>query len=86
MQTLAEDTPPEIERIIIEGYRQMTAARKLEIMQDLNRTAHLLALSEIKQRHPNASPRELQLRLASRWLAPELMCKAFGWDPKVEGY
>jgi hypothetical protein len=86
MKTQSEDTPPEIERIIIEGYRKMSAAQKLQIMQDLMRTAQLLALSEIQRRHPNASKRELQLRLASRWIEPELMRKAFGWDPEVEGY
>jgi hypothetical protein len=80
------DTPPEIEKLIVEGYRKMSAAQKLRIMQDLIRTAHLLALSDIKRRHPNAVERELQLRLASRWLEPELMRKAFGWDHEVEGY
>lgn len=86
MQTLAEDTSPEIERIIIEGYRQMSAARKLQIMQDLQQSAWMLALSEIRRQHPQASEREWQLRLASRWIEPELMRKAFGWDPDVEGY
>jgi hypothetical protein len=86
METLAQDTPPEIERIIIEGYRQMSAARKLEIMEDLINTAHLLALSEVQRQYPDASPYEWQLRVASRRIEPELMRKAFGWDPEVEGY
>jgi hypothetical protein len=64
----------------------MSAAQKLRIMQDLIRTAHLLALSDIKRRYPNAVKRELQLRLASRWIEPELMRKAFGWDHEIEGY
>ena len=86
MQTLSDDTPPEIERLVIEGYRRMPAARKLQIMQDLTRTAHLLALSEIRRRYPQASAREVQLRLASRWLEPALLRQAFGWDPELEGY
>jgi hypothetical protein len=64
----------------------MSAAQKLRIMQDLIRTAHLLALSDIKRRYPNAVKRELQLRLAPRRLEPELMRKAFGWDYEVEGF
>jgi len=80
------DTPPEIEEIILEGYRKMSAAQKLKIMQDLNRAAQLLALSDIKRRYPEAVNRELQLRLASRWIEPELMRRAFGWDREVEGY
>jgi hypothetical protein len=86
MKPLSTDTPPEIEKIIIEGYRRMSAAQKLRLMQALNRTAQLLALSDIKRRHPQASPREWQLRLASRWIEPALMREAFGWDPDVEGY
>jgi hypothetical protein len=86
MKPMALDTPPEIEQMLIEGYRKMSAAQKLQIMQDLNRTAQLLALGDIKRRHPNASKRELQLRLASRWIEPELMKEAFGWDVEVEGY
>lgn len=86
MNTSELDTSPEVEKIIIDGYRKMSAAQKLRIMQDLIRSAQLLALSDIKRRYPNADRRELQLRLASRWIEPELMRKAFGWDPDVEGY
>ncbi|MGH9840927.1 MAG: hypothetical protein ACREEM_19305 [Blastocatellia bacterium] len=86
MNTFEPDISPEVEKIIIEGYRKMSAAQKLRIMQDLIRSAQLLALSDIQRRHPNAGRRELQLRLASRWIEPELMRKAFGWDPDVEGY
>lgn len=86
MKPLSSDTPPEIEQMLIEGYRKMSASEKLRIMQDLNRTAQLLALSDIRQRYPDADEREVKLRLASRWIEPELMRKAFGWDPVVEGY
>lgn len=68
MKPLSADTASEIEKLLIEGYRRMSAAQKLHLMQDLNRTAQILALSDIKQRYPQAAPRELQLRLASRWI------------------
>lgn len=86
MKPLSIDTAPEIEKLLIAGYRRMSAAQKLRLMQDLNRTAQLLALSDIQRRHPQATPREWQLRLASRWIEPELMRAAFAWDPDVEGY
>jgi hypothetical protein len=86
MRAHLQDTPPEIEKIIIEGYRKMSAAQKLQIMQGLISAAQILALSDIKRRYPNAVERELQLRLASRWIEPELMRKAFGWDQEIEGY
>lgn len=86
MQPLAPDTPPEIEQRLLEGYRRMTAAEKLQIMQDLQRTAQLLALGDIRRRYPQADEREVRLRLAARWLEPELMKKAFGWDVEIEGF
>jgi len=43
-------------------------------------------LGDIKRTHPKADQREILLRLASRRIEPELMRKAFGWDPEVEGY
>jgi hypothetical protein len=86
MKTLSPDTSPEVERIMIEGYRQMSAGRKLQIMQDLINSANLLALGDIKRTHPEADWREIMLRLASRRIEPELMRKAFGWDPEAEGY
>jgi hypothetical protein len=86
MDPILSDTSPEVEKIILEGDRGMSAARKLQIAQDLIRGVQMLALSDIKRRYPNADRRELQLRLASRWIEPELMRKAFGWDPDVEGH
>ncbi|MGH9832075.1 MAG: hypothetical protein ACREBD_00885 [Blastocatellia bacterium] len=86
MKTLSPDTPPEIEEIMIEGYRKMSAAKKLQIMQDLIRAAYWLALGDIRRKHPNAGTRELMLRLASRRIEPELLRNAFGWDINVEGY
>jgi hypothetical protein len=41
---------------------------------------------DIRRAHPDATERERQLRLASRWLSPELMMKAFGWDVTQMGY
>jgi hypothetical protein len=45
-----------------------------------------LALGDIKLKRPEADQREMMLRLASRRIEPELMRKAFGWDPEAEGY
>jgi hypothetical protein len=39
-----------------------------------------------RRRHPNADEREQALRVASRWIEPELMKRAFGWDVHKVGY
>jgi hypothetical protein len=86
MKTLSPDTSPEVERIMIEGYRQMPAWMKLNQVRELTQLVRQLAMNDIVRRHPLADDRERKLRLASRWLEPELMKKAFAWDPEKEGY
>jgi hypothetical protein len=86
MKTQSLDTPPEIERILIEGYRRMTPAEKFRRIEDLNRTLEMLARAEVRRRHPEADEREIRLRVASRRIPAELMRKAFRWDPEKEGY
>ena len=44
-----------------------------------------LARAELKTRYPEATEREITLRLASRTLDRETMIKAFGWDPAERG-
>lgn len=86
MKPMAMDTPPEIEQMLIEGYRKMPVWKKLQQVGELNDLVRQLALNDIRRRHPQADERELKLRLASRWIEPELMLKVFGWDVEKEGY
>ena len=80
------DTHPAIEALLVEGYRRMSPSEKLERVWELTRALHALALQDVRRCHPEADARELALRVASRRLAPELMRRAFGWDPRIEGY
>jgi hypothetical protein len=86
LRPISPDTDPEAERILIEGYRRMSASEKLKRVGELTELVRSVALADIRRRYPNASPRECQLRLASRWIDADLMRKAFGWDPDKEGY
>jgi hypothetical protein len=86
MQRLSPDTSPEVERIMIEGRRKMPTWKKLEQVWELTQLGRQLAMNDIRRRYPLADDRERKLRLASHWLEPELMKKAFAWDPEKEGY
>jgi hypothetical protein len=87
MKPMSPDTPPEVEEIVNERYRQMSPQEKLAAFQELNRAMLLMAVAGIKARHGKDIPeRELQLRLASLWLDRETMIKLHGWDPEIEGY
>jgi hypothetical protein len=81
------DTPPEIEEILLEGYRRMTPAERLLRALDMSKAVQQLALARIRAQYgPNLSEREERLRLAALWIDRETMIRAFGWDPEVEGY
>ncbi|MCZ6676069.1 MAG: hypothetical protein O7E52_02340 [Candidatus Poribacteria bacterium] len=86
MKTQINDTPPEIQRILIEGYRRMTPQQKMRQVNELTKSVQQLALARIRKQHGEISEREQRLRLASLWLERETMIRVFDWDPQKEGY
>lgn len=87
MKTLSPDTPPEIEEILLEGYRRMSPAEKLRRVIELSEAAEAMAAARIRSQYGrDISERELWLRLASLRLDRDTMVEVFGWDPEKEGY
>ena len=78
MQTLAADTLPEAERVLVGLLRGVSAARKVAMVLSANRTARALALTGLRERYPSESPARLRRRLADLWLGPALAAKAYG--------
>ena len=74
---LADDTPLEIEQRQIEAWRRMTPAEKLELVVALSRSTSDMALAGIRDRYPDAPPREQFLRLAMLILGAELARRAY---------
>ena len=85
-QTQSPDTSREIARLLFEHYARLEAWEKIRIIEDLNRTADEAAMVGIRERHPDATEREVKLRLAALKYGRDLMMQAFGWDPEVEGW
>ena len=71
------DTAPEIERLQIEGWRQMSAAEKAAIVSGLTQAVFDLALAGVRLRHPGAPAREQFLRLALITLGPDLARRVY---------
>ncbi len=80
------DTTPEIEKILIAGYRQMTPQQKLQRVTELTQAIQQLALARIRKQYGEISEREQRLRLAALWLDRNTMIRVFQWDPEPEGY
>lgn len=78
MRTLADDTSPAAEAVLIALLRSASPARKMAMVLDANRTARLLILTGLRERHPEATPSQLHRRLADHRLGSELAAKAYG--------
>ena len=74
---LADDTPRDIEQRQIEGWRRMTAHEKARLIVALSQATRDMALAGIRDRHPQASPREVFLRLAILTLGRDLAGRAY---------
>ena len=75
---LFADTRPEAEAVLIKLLRQAPPWRKLHMVGQLNQTVRTLALSGLRQRHPQATDQELRRRLADLLLGPDLAAQAYG--------
>jgi hypothetical protein len=85
-RTQALDLDAKTERVVVQAWRAMSAAEKVRQVRQLTTTSRMFSLAGIRRRHPDASERELRLRLASFWLDRETLVRYFDWDPDVEGY
>lgn len=86
LRPLSPDTSLAAESVLIEHYRGLEVHERIAIAMDLTRMADEIALEGIRERHPDATEREQKLRLAALKYGRELVLKAFGWDPLVEGW
>ncbi len=80
---LFSDTSLEAEAIMSKIYRQTPPWRKLEMVAQMNETVRLLALSGLRQRHPDADEDEIGRRYADIILGKDLAERAYG--PLVVG-
>ena len=74
-EPLALDTPLDIEARQIERWRMMTSAEKAATITALCQSVHDLAWAGLKRRYPDATERELFLRMAVLRLGNELARK-----------
>lgn len=84
-ERLFGDTPRDVERVLVAGYRRMSSVRKMERIRDLNWSLQRLALSELHERYPSDDDRALRLRLAARSFDRQTMIASFDWDPAEHG-
>ncbi len=77
MAATFSDTHEKIEQMQIEIIRRMPSWKKFAIIDDLNETVKVFAISGIKQSHPDATAEQIQRLLAERMLGSELAHKVY---------
>ena len=77
MGRLAADTAVDVEERQVEAWRRMSAAEKAAIVAGLTNATLTLARAGLRQRRPDASERELFLRLAILTLGPDPAGRAY---------
>lgn len=81
----ASDTSPEAETMMFRLWRQASPAQKLRKVFGMGKMVNELVRAELRRRYPEATPREIELRLAARNLDRQTMIRAFHWDPELQG-
>ncbi len=72
------DTSPEARRVLYNLYRQMSPARKFQLICDTYEMGRDLALAGLRMRHPKASKDQLWRLWAQQHLGQELFEKVYG--------
>jgi hypothetical protein len=83
MSVYGSDRSPATTALLIDHWRMTPPWQKLNAINELNESLKLLALSDLRRRHPSESDAQLQRRMATRWLGAELADRVYG--PIAEG-
>lgn len=78
MSALFPDTHPKMEALQIQLWREASPTKKMQMVAQLNKSAHLLALTGLRSQFPQASEAELRFKLAGLLLGVELAQKVYG--------
>jgi hypothetical protein len=72
------DTSPEAHQVLIWLYCQMPAEKKLNLVFDAYETGRQLAMAGLRQRHPQASDKEIWRLWARQHLGEDLFNAVYG--------
>ena len=86
MKPLSPDTTPQIQRKHYELMRNLSPERKLSMAFALTDATRQLVLADLRHRFPQASEEEIRQRFIARVLPRHDVIRAYGFDPRAEGF
>jgi hypothetical protein len=78
-----EDTDPEALEVFIQLHRRMTPGQRVAQVFELTAFQESLQRASVRSLYPQASDREVFLRVAARRLDRDTMLLVYGWDPEM---
>jgi hypothetical protein len=86
MKPLSPGTTPDAQRKQYELMRKLSPEQKLSLAFALTDTMRQLVLADLHHRFPQADSEEIRRRFIARVLPREDVIRAYGFDPKAEGF
>ena len=86
MKPLSPDTSADAQRMQFELLRRLSPSQKLALAFALTDALRDLILADLHHRFPQADETESRRRFIARVLPREDVIRAYGFDPKAEGY
>jgi hypothetical protein len=77
------DTDPKALEVFLDRQRTMTPAEKIAAVFEQNELLRSMTEARERQLHPNASDREIFLRVTAHRLDRETMMRVYGWHPDL---
>ena len=78
-----QDTDPKALEVFLQLYRDMTPGERIARIFELTGFQENLQRASVRSMYPEASEREVFLRVAARRLDRETMIQVYGWDPDL---
>jgi hypothetical protein len=86
MKPLSPDTTPEAQQMHFALMRRLPGWKRLALAFELTQATRQLVLADIRHRFAAASDEEIRRRFIARVLPREDVIRAYGFDPKQDGY
>ena len=86
MKPLSTDTSPEAQEMHFALMRRLPDWKRLTLALELTQATRQLVMADICSRFPAAGDQEVRRRFIARVLSREDVIRAYGFDPREEGY
>ena len=86
MKPLSTDTSPEAQEMHFALMRRLPDWKRLTLALELTQATRQLVMADICSRFPGAGDQEVRRRFIARVLSREDVIRAYGFDPREEGY